>query len=83
MYVENKRTQPPAPDTGGAVLRGNGEDVCTVPGLEDAPLAMIYSPKQYWRSTYTPPEALDRGTLFEELFKPMTGDCRGEGGDPA
>ena len=36
-------------------------------------LAMVYSPRQYWRDAYSPAEALDRGTLFAELDKPLTG----------
>ena len=44
-------------------------------------LAMVYSPRQYWRDAYTPAEALDRGTLFRELDKPLTGICPDGGGD--
>lgn len=40
-------------------------------GLEGKALAMVYSPKQYWRMTYSPEDALRHGTLFEELDKPF------------
>ena len=34
-------------------------------------LAMVYSPKQGWQMLYSPEKALMRGTLFEELDKPL------------
>ena len=34
-------------------------------------LAMVYSPRQVFRGLYAPMEALSRGTLFEELDKPL------------
>ena len=37
-------------------------------------LAMVYSPFQCWRMLYSADEALRRGTLFEELYKPLE-DC--------
>ena len=37
-------------------------------------LAMVYSPSQSWRMLYSPEAALMRGTLFEELDKPLE-DC--------
>ena len=40
-------------------------------GLEGKSLAMVYSPKQYWRKLYTPEDALMHGTLFVELNKPF------------
>ena len=40
-------------------------------GLEGKALAMAYSPKQYWRKLYSPEDALERGTLFAELDKPL------------
>ena len=39
--------------------------------LFDKPLAYAYVPIQRWRMLYTPERALERGTLFEELDKPM------------
>ena len=35
-------------------------------------LAMVYSPYQCFRMTYSPEDALKHGTLFEELYKPLT-----------
>ena len=34
-------------------------------------LASIYSPMQEWRMLYSPEKALEHGTLFEELYKPL------------
>ena len=34
-------------------------------------LAMVYSPYQCFRMTYSPENALMHGTLFEELYKPL------------
>lgn len=34
-------------------------------------LAMVYAPYQFFRSMYTPQDALAHGTLFEELYKPL------------
>lgn len=41
-------------------------------GLEGRSLAMVYSPKQYYRMLYQPEEALRNGTLFRELNLPFT-----------
>ena len=53
------------------------DDVCTATerkwGLQDYPLAMVYSPYQCFRNTYAPDIALDRGTLFSELDLPFEG----------
>ena len=70
MYVEQNQTH------GNAAIAGDS--------VNDAgpALAMVYSPRQYWRMTYTPAEALDKGTLFEELWKPLSGVCPEEGGNP-
>ena len=38
-------------------------------------LAMVYSPYQSWRLLLSPDDALARGTLFEELYKPFRGGC--------
>lgn len=40
-------------------------------GLENHPLAMVYSPCQAWREAYTPEVALTRGTMFSELDLPL------------
>ena len=34
-------------------------------------LAMVYSPMQCFRMLYSPEKALMRGTMFEELDKPL------------
>ena len=34
-------------------------------------LGMVYSPFQCWRKLYSTDEALTKGTLFEELYKPL------------
>ncbi|MBR2930230.1 MAG: spore coat associated protein CotJA [Clostridia bacterium] len=39
--------------------------------LEDRLLAYAYVPIEKWRMLYSPEQALLRGTLFEELDKPM------------
>ena len=39
--------------------------------LDSHPLGYSYTPIQRWRMMYRPDEALSRGTLFEELYKPM------------
>ncbi len=38
-------------------------------------LAMVYSPYQSWRMLYNECEALNHGTLFEELYKPLEDGC--------
>ena len=43
-------------------------------GCSSRQLAMVYSPHQCWRMLYSPDVALMRGTLFEELDKPLE-DC--------
>ena len=57
----------------GRTNNGNGmtgDEMCS-----DRQLAMMYSPVQCWRMLYSPDRALLRGTLFEELDKPLE-DCR-------
>ena len=34
-------------------------------------LGMVYSPYQCWRMLYSADDALNHGTLFEELYKPL------------
>ena len=42
-------------------------------------LAMVYSPINRFRALYSPEKALSRGTLFEELDKPLgKGACYDE-----
>ena len=46
----------------------------TCSGCAARQLAMVYSPHQCWRMLYPHDKALMRGTLFEELDKPLE-DC--------
>lgn len=39
--------------------------------LDGVQLAMVYSPVQDFRALYSPKQALMRGTIFEELDKPL------------
>lgn len=41
--------------------------------LADLPLAMAYVPMQKWKSTYEISEALSKGTIFPDLYKPFLG----------
>ena len=53
---------------------GNGAEMCPESEeatLHDKPLGYAYVPIQRWRMLYTPENGLKRGTLFEELDKPM------------
>ena len=82
MIEKNKNGQaispeslsPASPENGAGETPGAG---CACAGTMRGSLAMVYSPRQYWRDAYTPAEALDRGTLFMELDKPLTGVCTG------
>lgn len=47
-----------------------------VAGKLPVSLAMVYSPEQYWGQLYPPEEGLERGTLFEGLYKPWQPDCK-------
>ncbi|MBO4283949.1 MAG: spore coat associated protein CotJA [Clostridia bacterium] len=69
----------PEGGTGEATTPGGG--CASGEGSARESLAMVYSPRQYWRDVYSPVEALDRGTLFAELDKPLTGVCVSGGGD--
>lgn len=46
-------------------------------GCSARQLAMVYSPHQCWRMLYSPDVALERGTLFEELDKPLEDGVNG------
>ena len=39
--------------------------------LDGMPLAYVYAPNQRFAMLYSARDALDHGTLFEELYKPM------------
>ena len=49
-------------------------------GLENYPLASVYSPIQHWRNLYEPEEALSKGTLFKELDLPFVCGDKAIGG---
>ena len=48
-----------------------GREVMCVDCLDTKPLAHSYNPIQRWQMLYTVDKALVRGTLFEELDKPL------------
>lgn len=58
--------------TGGSV-GGVTNHTCGGRGdcLDYMPLAYAYAPDQAFRMLYTANDALNHGTLFEELYKPM------------
>jgi hypothetical protein len=60
-----ERNQNGYPDT------QRGCEVTEAMSLGDKPLAYAYIPIQRWRMMYPTEEALNKGTLFEELYKPM------------
>ena len=58
----------------GANGNGNGANhTCGGRGdcLDYMPLAYVYAPDQAFRMLYSAEDALNHGTLFEELYKPM------------
>ena len=84
MFEKKKNEQAVSPETllpengaGENAGAGAGDACACYDGTVRESLAMVYSPRQYWRDAYTPAEALDRGTLFKELDKPLTGVCGG------
>ena len=58
-----------------------GQEVAKLPSLDcqqpktvlpkEMPIGMLYVPYQTWQKVYEPAVALDRGTIFEELDKPL------------
>ena len=50
----------------------SGDCLCTG---QPVSLAMAYVKNQSLGKTYEPREALDRGTLFPELYMPFSGGC--------
>ena len=44
---------------------------------EDTPLAMCYVPSQKYDTTYAENIALEKGTVFPELYFPFLGDAGG------
>ena len=49
-------------------------------GLNDHPLASVYSPLQYFRNLYDRDTALSKGTIFSELDLPFMGQTVAKGG---
>lgn len=49
---------------------------CTGWGLNNYPVAMVYSPCQPWTNVYKPEVALERGTIFKDLDLPFEGGTR-------
>ena len=49
---------------------------CTGWGLNNHPVAMVYSPCQPWNNVYKPEIALERGTVFKDLDLPFEGSGR-------
>lgn len=69
--MEEQRRDRPEGQSGS-----NGGTLCFPGDIDngiaaDIPLAMVYSPKQFWRDLYDNAEALHRGTLFQELYFPL------------
>lgn len=56
-------------DRSGVTYGANHEAELRLPVATS--LAMVYSPVQYWRDIYDIDRALERGTLFAELDKPL------------
>lgn len=59
--------------------KGNAPDRATLPrhttwGLEGYPLASVYAPLQEFRNLYDTDTALNKGTLFTELYLPFMGE---------
>ena len=66
---ENTGTVNGGTTSGGCGPSGR-ESMC-VDCLDTKPLAYSYNPIQRWQMLYTVDKALGRGTLFEELDKPL------------
>lgn len=41
--------------------------------IDDLPIAMAYVPWQKWNAAYSAEEALEKGTVFPELYLPFRG----------
>ena len=60
---------------GDMTNRGGIQNGCSMQnGCGMTQLAMVYSPMQCFRMLYSPEKALMRGTMFEELDKPLEED---------
>ena len=80
MNREERNEMPMTPGTPDARM---GNPPCA-PGDTDSgignnlSLAMVYSPKQYWRNLFDTDRALQEGTLFRELDFPFRGEKMGD-----
>lgn len=67
----------------GGISRENADSgfcpcrACDLSHADQLPLTMAYVPAQEWCNTYDTQTALNRGSLFPELYKPFAGR-RGE-----
>lgn len=78
--MERNRNGYPTPRTADTENGGNAEMTCPMPDggcggeggtmMDDLLLAYAYVPIQKWRKLHSVDEALERGTMFEELDKP-------------
>ncbi len=67
---DNRKTSPRSGDTMPHSMNngcGDMSDDC----LDGRPLAYVYAPNQRFCMLYSASDALDHGTLFEALYKPM------------
>lgn len=69
--MQNYKYKCGAPCRRGAQDNG-GDCLCT---NQPVSLAMAYVKNQNFGKTYDPREALDRGTLFPDLYMPFSGGC--------
>lgn len=58
-------------DNGSKNLMNNGCGEMTDNCLDSRPLAYVYAPNQRFCMLYSASDALDHGTLFEQLYKPV------------
>ena len=57
-------------------MEKNENGLPEMPAMQKQQLAMVYSPMQCWRMLIEPDKALGMGTIFEELYKPLTEECQ-------
>ena len=67
---QNTPSRPSQPSRPQTPAQGTGFDARLLGSL---PIAMTYTPMQQWKTTYSPAEALKRGTVFPELELPFEG----------
>lgn len=76
--MQNCRKPIPTPYREYSVPGRNNPPRYNSSDLSDYPLAMAYIPWQRWSKTYPLEEALDHGTLFPDLYKPLSHRTGGE-----